>query len=107
MRGVWDGSAESATPNDKRPDLTPLTLLPTSSRAKRRKSFTVHVGSAGRITLASRDNEAAGTHRPATLRVGTRGSVLRIGTGGRASVADKSAPAAPSSPPAAPPIPPE
>jgi hypothetical protein len=55
-------------------------MLSASSRARARKSFTVHVGPAGSITLASRDNEAAGTHRPATLRVGARGSVLRIGT---------------------------
>lgn len=72
----------------------PLTVLSASSRARARKSFTVHVGPAGRITLASRDNEAAGTLRPATLRVGARGSVLRIGTAARR-------------PPAAPPIPPE
>jgi hypothetical protein len=72
----------------------PLTLLPSSSHARARKTFTVHIGPAGRITLASRDNEAAGTHRPATVRVGARGTVLRIGT-------------AASRQPAGPPIPPE
>lgn len=72
-----------------------LTMLPSSSHARARKTFTVHIGPAGRITLASRDNQAAGTHRPATLRVGARGSVLRIGT------------AAAQREPATPPIPPE
>ena len=72
----------------------PLTLLPSSSHARARKTFTVRIGPAGRITLASRDDEAAGTHRPATVRVGARGSVLRIGTASARQ-------------PATPPIPPE
>lgn len=87
--GIGDGTAGAAGAPGESTHIargevsadSPLTYLappPMPSGAAKSRAFTLHIGSAGRITLASRDNAAAGAHRPATLRVGARGSVVMI-----------------------------